>query len=152
MSSYFQSNHCHRFHLQVIVTVEDENDNTPTFPFASFSYLVPEGSPPNSALTPSVTADDPDQGSNGDIQYSLEPQTSASQPFTVDSNTGVVSLAPAGTLDREITSSYTFLLQAADQGTLSRTGSIQLMYVTPSMSVLYAVCIITDTSLVMQVA
>ena len=118
------------------VTVEDENDNTPTFPFNSFSYLVSEGSPPNSALTPSVTAEDPDQGNNGAIQYSLVPPTSASQPFTVDSSTGVVSLAPGRTLDREMTSTYTFLLQAADQATFSRTGSIQLMYVTPSMSIL----------------
>lgn len=113
-------------HLQVTVTVEDENDITPSFPLNSFSYLIPESSPPSSALTPSLTATDTDLGANAAIDYYLQPPTSDSQPFQVDSSSGVVTLAENRMLDRETTPTYTLLLQAVDRGSPSRTGSIEL--------------------------
>ena len=100
----------------------DVNDNTPMFPLDSVSYLIPESSPPSTALTPSVMATDTDSGANGAISYSL--MSSDSLPFEVDSSTGVVTLTQ--TLDRETTPTYTLILQAADGGVPRRTSSIEL--------------------------
>ena len=106
------------------VTVGDVNDIPPTFPLDSASYLIPESSPPSTALTPSVTATDSDSGANGAISYSLQPPTSASQPFEVDVSTGVVTLTQS--LDRETTPTYTLTLWAVDGGSLRMMGSIEL--------------------------
>ena len=109
---------------QVIVTVRDVNDETPTFPLGSYTYSIFESFPVSSPLTPSPTATDRDLGSNADLQYSLLPPTSADQPFSVDSSTGTVTLTDS--LDRETTSTYTLTLQAEDQGSLPRTGTTEL--------------------------
>ena len=100
----------------------DVNDNTPMFPLDSVSYLIPESSPPSTALAPSVMATDTDSGANGAISYSL--MSSDSHPFEVDSSTGVVTLTQ--TLDRETTPTYTLIMQAVDGGAPRRTGSIEL--------------------------
>lgn len=115
--------------LQVTITVTDVNDVTPSFPFESFSYFIPESSPPTSPLSPSMMATDTDMGSNGLIDYSLQPPTSEDQPFQVDMLTGVVSLAEGRMLDHERTLNYTFVLQAIDRGDIPRTGSITLTLV-----------------------
>lgn len=104
----------------------DVNDVTPSFPFESFSYFIPESSPPTSPLSPSMMAADADMGSNGLIDYYLLPPTSEDQPFQVDMSTAVVSLAEGRTLDHERTPNYTFILQAVDRGDIPRTGSITL--------------------------
>lgn len=115
--------------LQVIITVTDVNDVTPSFPFDSFSYFIPESSPPPSPLSPSMMATDTDAGSNGLIDYRLQPPTSDDQPFEVDMSTGVISLAAGMMLDHEHTPNYTLVLQAVDGGSTPRTGSIVLTLV-----------------------
>lgn len=113
-------------YAQVIITVTDVNDVTPSFPFDSFTYFIPESSPPTSPLSPSMMATDTDAGSNGLIDYRLQPPTSDDQPFEVDMSTGVISLAAGMMLDHEHTPNYTLVLQAVDRGSTPRTGSIVL--------------------------
>ena len=107
--------------MQVIVTVGDMNDETPSFPLNSYTYNVQEGF--SATITP-PTATDPDLGNNAVIRYSLQPPTSASQPFQVDPTTAEITLAQS--LDREMVSSYTLQLLAADGGSPSRVGFTQL--------------------------
>ena len=57
-------------------------------------------------------AEDSDDGSNGEVQYSL---SGDSTPFTVDPNSGWISTISH--LDKETVSSYTLILTATDNGT-----------------------------------
>lgn len=51
------------------VTVEDENDHTPTFGNTHLSLEVPEGQDPQTLTT--LRASDPDGGLNGQLQYRI---------------------------------------------------------------------------------
>ena len=57
--------------LQVLVSLTDENDNTPIFTSSTpTSVSIVENTSPGSIVTV-VTATDADQGSNGAITYSI---------------------------------------------------------------------------------
>lgn len=56
-------------HAIVRVTVEDENDHTPTFGNTHLSLEVPEGQDPQTLTT--LRASDPDRGLNGQLQYRI---------------------------------------------------------------------------------
>lgn len=56
-------------HAIVRVTVEDENDHTPTFGNTHLSLEVPEGQDPQTLTT--LRASDPDRGLNGKLQYRI---------------------------------------------------------------------------------
>ena len=114
--------HGYLFYVQVIVTVDDENDVTPTFPLYSYTYCIKESSAISTTLEPYARATDADVGSNGIIEYFL--QSSSTHPFRVDQSSGVVSLD--GELDRETKPSYTLILEAVDQGSPSKTGTTEL--------------------------
>ncbi|TKS73189.1 Neural-cadherin Cadherin-N [Collichthys lucidus] len=101
--------------------VEDENDNAPVF--APSSHLL-------SPLTEDVTtgtsiiqvvATDSDSGLNGDILYSILPQSNPHGHFTV-SRAGVVTVTRP--LDRETVAGYELVVIATDQGTPALTGSV----------------------------
>lgn len=114
---------------QVFVIVGDTNDVTPSFPYKTYSYFVPENSyltsnPTSNELSPSVTATDSDEGNNGQIEYSLGHSTPENHPFTVDPSSGLVTLTDH--LDREMTSFYQLTLLAVDGGSTRNTGSIEL--------------------------
>lgn len=51
------------------MTVEDENDHTPTFGNTHLSLEVPEGQDPQTLTT--LRASDPDRGLNGQLQYRI---------------------------------------------------------------------------------
>ena len=70
--------------LQVDITVEDTNDNTPDFGTAAFVYNVTENAAAGTVLAPTLLATDMDEGTNGQVVYSI-----SSGPFTVDANTGM---------------------------------------------------------------
>ena len=107
----------------------DTNDVTPSFPLNVYTYHVAESASVSSTLSPSARATDDDLGSNGNIEYLLQ---SHSHPFQVDQSSGVVSLTEQ--LDREVTSTYTLILEAVDRGSPRRTGSIELRSVSCSLS------------------
>lgn len=101
----------------VTVEVLDVNDVTPTFPSSLFQFQVSESAATGFELG-SLTAEDRDTGSAGDVQYSLVNGTSS---IIINASTGVLSLA--STLDFETVDLYSFTVLAVDGGSPSLSGS-----------------------------
>lgn len=86
----------------VIVHVEDENDNSPTFPEVTYRISLPERDR-NKRGEPvyRVFACDRDTGANGNITYSII-DGNGDEKFSIDSRTGMVSskkMVTAGSYD-----------------------------------------------------
>ena len=97
---------------QVVINVLDVNDNEPRFPTTNYYQSVAENVPKGYSVL-QVTAFDPDQGLNSKIQYSLR-EPSLDLPFDVDETTGWIHTTRS--LDREVSGSYRFFIEASDQG------------------------------------
>ncbi|XP_030632872.1 protocadherin Fat 3a isoform X2 [Chanos chanos] len=92
------------------VYVEDANDNAPVFlQEGGYQARIPENTPVGTEVI-QVEATDKDQGSNGEIQYSL--LTSTAQ-FGINSSNGIVYVA--GQLDREYIPSFALKVEARDR-------------------------------------
>lgn len=98
----------------VLVNVDDSNDNDPKFIQKQYIFLVSENQG-NRTYVGQVSATDSDAGVNAKIVYSF---VSASSPFVVDSDTGVIRTDKV--LDREVKSSYDLMVEARDQGAVPR--------------------------------
>ncbi|KAM9850329.1 protocadherin-12 [Aulostomus maculatus] len=99
----------------VRVNIQDSNDNSPTFEDSTPTVELPEDTIQGTTII-NLKATDPDQGANGEVEYSLSKHTrpEVQRLFFVDSPTGAVSLrAP---LDYEAHSSYEVIIQARDRG------------------------------------
>ena len=100
----------------------DINDNEPVFTNLSSQYNVDENSPIGTEVF-IATATDADLGSNAIVSYSISP----SSPFTINGNTGSVTVASS--LDYEDTiKKYTVMITASD-GTLSSTESVTIFVI-----------------------
>ncbi|OXB52091.1 hypothetical protein ASZ78_006160, partial [Callipepla squamata] len=109
---------------RIRVAVLDANDNAPAFSQAVYSVRVPEDVPVGSTLL-SVTATDPDDGTNGDVQYSFpEISGKASNLFHLESTTGAIKLVR--NLDFEDGDFYELGLQARDGGGISDTAKVSI--------------------------
>ncbi|CAI5780334.1 protocadherin-12 isoform X1 [Podarcis lilfordi] len=99
----------------VTVHVLDSNDNSPTFAQGSVSVVIREDALPGTFLI-NLTATDPDQGPNGEIEYSFSKHVSEEvlRTFAVERHTGSVLLQQS--LDYEKNSAYELEVQARDQG------------------------------------
>uniref|UniRef100_A0A3B4ZZX9 Cadherin domain-containing protein n=1 Tax=Stegastes partitus TaxID=144197 RepID=A0A3B4ZZX9_9TELE len=107
--------------IHCLVLVEDENDNAPVFtPSSHLLSPLPEDISVGSSIV-QVVATDTDSGQNGDILYSILPQSDPYGHFTV-SRGGVVTVARP--LDRETVASYELVVMATDRGTPALTGSV----------------------------
>ncbi|XP_061896097.1 protocadherin-12-like isoform X1 [Entelurus aequoreus] len=99
----------------VHVNILDSNDNSPTFEESTPTVEIPENTARGTTII-HLKATDPDQGANGEVEYSLSKHThpEVQRLFYVDPQSGVVSVrAP---LDYEAHSSHEVIIQARDRG------------------------------------
>ncbi|XP_048816742.1 protocadherin gamma-A4-like isoform X13 [Lagopus muta] len=109
---------------RIRVAVLDANDNAPAFSQAVYTVRVPEDVPVGSTLL-SVTATDPDDGTNGDVKYLFqEISRKASNTFQLEPDTGAIRLVMK--LDFEEVSFYELLVLAHDGAALSATTKVAI--------------------------
>ncbi|XP_019635319.1 PREDICTED: cadherin-23-like [Branchiostoma belcheri] len=114
--------------VQVVVTVLDENDNTPEPSTSKFDFRVPENQPAGEYVG-TILASDRDEGDNGRLQFSIiKQEPNHVMLFEVENSTGVISSARL--LDRE-TMGYNGIveltIQISDLGTppkMTRTKAV----------------------------
>ena len=104
-------NRCHKGRAVVLVNVKDTNDNSPSFPDASYSATVPEENPANTFVT-MVTATDADTGVNAQLTYSIHSGNNDKR-FTINDKGEVKTTQK---LNYEEKSSYTLGITAEDGG------------------------------------
>ncbi|NXE83667.1 PCDGM protein, partial [Cochlearius cochlearius] len=110
---------------QITVVVQDVNDNAPTFDRATYKVQVPENTPVG-ALLLRLNASDPDEGPNGETQYSFGVHTSDSvrRLFALDPRSG--EIRTKGPLDYEESSAYEIAVRARDKGSPAMEGHCHL--------------------------
>ncbi|KAL8622280.1 hypothetical protein ACOMHN_043803 [Nucella lapillus] len=97
---------------RVAITVLDENDNSPRFSHGTYTATIAEDIAKGQTVM-QVFASDPDQGSNGQVAYSLLGNDTEGY-FSVNSTSG--DIITSGVFDREKNASFEFLLVASDGG------------------------------------
>uniref|UniRef100_A0A8D3DRM0 Protocadherin Fat 4 n=1 Tax=Scophthalmus maximus TaxID=52904 RepID=A0A8D3DRM0_SCOMX len=102
--------------MDVTMMVLDVNDNTPSFSQNIYDIEIEENTLTGTDVI-QVFASDADEGTNGQIRFSISGGNSNSD-FRIDSVTGVISVAKQ--LDREARPSYSLVVQAADRGSSPR--------------------------------
>ncbi|NXO74870.1 PCDGM protein, partial [Sitta europaea] len=107
---------------QITVQVLDVNDNAPAFDRTTYKVKVPENTPVGAVLL-RVNASDPDEGPNGETQYSFGVHTSDSvrRLFALDPRSGEVRVS--GALDFEESRFYEIYVRAHDGGVPEDKGS-----------------------------
>ncbi|NWV50301.1 PCDGM protein, partial [Daphoenositta chrysoptera] len=115
---------------QITVQVLDVNDNAPAFDHTTYKVKVPENTPVGAVLL-RVNASDPDEGPNGETQYSFGVHTSDSvrRLFALDPRTGEVRVREIRTkapLDYEESSAYEIAVRARDKGSPAMEGHCHL--------------------------
>ncbi|NXD30382.1 PCDGM protein, partial [Spelaeornis formosus] len=110
---------------QITVQVLDVNDNAPTFDHTTYKVKVPENTPVGAVLL-RVNASDPDEGPNGETQYSFGVHTSDAvrRLFTLDPRSGEVRVR--GALDFEESRFYEIYVRAHDGGVPEMEGNCVL--------------------------
>ncbi|XP_052086465.1 protocadherin Fat 4-like [Mytilus californianus] len=110
--------------VNVTITIFDLNDNGPTFTSVTFNFNTTEDAVVGLEVG-TVTANDLDAGSNGEITYSLPIFWSGlNSHFQINDTTGVISTAAV--LDRETYDSYTILCKIADNGSPTFTNTVNI--------------------------
>lgn len=99
----------------VRVNIQDSNDNSPTFEDSTPTVELAEDTARGTTII-NLKATDPDQGANGEVEYSLSKHTrpEVQRLFYVDPKTGAMSIAAP--LDYEAQPSYEVIIQARDHG------------------------------------
>ncbi|XP_015235138.1 PREDICTED: protocadherin-12 isoform X1 [Cyprinodon variegatus] len=101
--------------MLVHVTIQDSNDNSPAFKETSLTVTLSEDTTIGTTII-KLTATDPDQGANGEVEYLFSKHTPSEvqKIFHLDSHTGDLILKAL--LDYEREASYELNIQAIDHG------------------------------------
>uniref|UniRef100_A0A3P8T5U3 Si:ch73-379j16.2 n=1 Tax=Amphiprion percula TaxID=161767 RepID=A0A3P8T5U3_AMPPE len=112
--------------LNVSIIVLDSNDNRPTFSQEIYQIEIQENVPIGTTVT-RMHAIDPDEDSNGEIEYSLSKTLARKvyEIFELDSLTGQITLKTA--LDFEDSEIYRLDVQASDKGQPPLTGRCRVI-------------------------
>ena len=108
---------------QVNIRVRDINDNEPQFSQDLYMFEISENMDAG-AFIGLITADDKDDGPNGNVKYTF---TDPSVPFVIGPYDGRVTTR--NRLDREARASYDLTVEASDQGTPPKIQSTQVKVV-----------------------
>ncbi|XP_060272513.1 protocadherin alpha-C1 isoform X10 [Ovis aries] len=111
--------------VQVTIVVVDTNDNAPVFERSVYRTKVPETAPSGTVLF-RVQASDPDEGSNGEIRYSLSNSTQAKlrHYFHVHPRNGEVRVAASLGPPETLLEAY---IEARDEGAFSLASTAKLL-------------------------
>uniref|UniRef100_A0A3B5L7J7 Cadherin domain-containing protein n=1 Tax=Xiphophorus couchianus TaxID=32473 RepID=A0A3B5L7J7_9TELE len=112
--------------LNVSVTVLDINDNRPSFSQDVYQVQIYENASVGTIVT-RVNATDPDEGTNGEIEYSIA-KTLAPKIYSIfelEKITGQIKLKAA--LDFEESEIYKIDIEASDKGTPPLTGRCRVV-------------------------
>ncbi|KAF3838418.1 hypothetical protein F7725_010186 [Dissostichus mawsoni] len=106
---------------QITINVLDNNDNFPVFEKNVYKVSVSENSIQDASIL-KLTAEDTDEGPNGDVEYSFGMHTPdiVSSMFDINSLTGEIRLI--GKLDYETIANYEIDISARDKGTPGMEG------------------------------
>ncbi|KAL2094501.1 hypothetical protein ACEWY4_009220 [Coilia grayii] len=100
--------------LQITVNVQDINDNKPLFSKSLYKARVDEHARIGSSVI-TVSATDPDEGSNGEIRYSfIGHNAQHAGMFSINAESGAITVN--GQLDHEEHSAVELRVQATDKG------------------------------------
>ncbi|NWR85523.1 PCDGM protein, partial [Furnarius figulus] len=114
---------------EITVLVLDVNDNAPTCDRTTYKVQVPENTPVGAVLL-RVNASDPDEGPNGETQYSFGVHTSDSvrRLFSLDprSDPRTGEIRTKAPLDYEESSAYEIAVRARDKGSPAMEGHCHL--------------------------
>ncbi|NWX93526.1 PCDGM protein, partial [Nothoprocta pentlandii] len=110
---------------QITILVLDSNDNAPSFDRTVYKVRVPENTP-TGALLLQLNASDPDEGPNGEVQYSFGVHTpdSVRGLFALDPRSG--EIRTKASLDYEESSAYEIAVRARDKGSPAMEGHCHL--------------------------
>ncbi|KAM4621347.1 protocadherin beta-15-like [Polymixia lowei] len=106
--------------LKITVDVSDVNDNPPVFTKDSYSVQLKENSPIGTTVI-QVNATDLDEGSNGEVIYSLANDMDEKVRAHFDLNPLTGEIIVAEIIDFEESSRYEIDIQASDKGTATLT-------------------------------
>lgn len=98
----------------VRVTIDDINDNAPTFSLSDYTVRIREDIPKGTVVAV-VTASDLDSGPGGEVLYSLSEDSD--QNFKIDKYSGTIKTTKM--LDFEERQIHSLIVQASDRGTPS---------------------------------
>lgn len=110
---------------QVTIVVVDTNDNAPVFERSVYCTKVPETAPSGTVLF-QVQASDPDEGSNGEVWYSLSNSTRAElrHLFHVHPKSGEVRVAASLGAPEVLLEAY---IEARDEGAFGLSSTAKLL-------------------------
>lgn len=106
----------------LVIQVTDINDNIPKFSEPEYQVEVSETESVGTSLL-TISAEDPDDGANGRISYSISKQSPSSEPavFQLEASSGILKLAQP--LNYSEVKVFTLTVQASDGGTPSLVGN-----------------------------
>lgn len=96
--------------VQVYIVVVDENDNPPVFDMDTYEAEIHEHSAEHTFIV-EVRAVDADTGSNAEIRFTFE-ESLVDNPFAIDPESGIITVANSVLLDRETSPSLQFTVIA----------------------------------------